>query len=101
MTKVLVGTFAGSLSHVTLAPEVLKAAEAELAKAAAEKASIRPTVVVDAEFFHRVVHELDRALEVERRWYARRRDLDRRDGVAGKIRYLHEGYAATLARVAS
>ena len=42
---------------------------------------------------------IKRALDVERRWYARRRDFDQRDVVAGKIRYLHEKVAQTLAKV--
>ena len=36
--RVIVGTFSGGLSHLTLSPEVLATAEAELAKAAAERA---------------------------------------------------------------
>lgn len=49
--RVIVGTFSGGLSHVTLSPEILAAAEAKLTEAAAERAEreqrARQTIRVD------------------------------------------------------
>lgn len=77
----------------------MRQAEAELDRQREERErAAAQTIVVNREFFNQVVHELDRALEAERRSHAGRRNYDRARNVAGKIRYLRERVAELNAR---
>jgi hypothetical protein len=100
MTRTLVGIFpAGQeiIAFENVEGALIAAAGRKLDAEREERERIaRQTIVVDAEFFHQVVHALDRALAVELRWWTRRRDFDRRAVVVRKIRRLRAGWAEVL-----
>lgn len=100
--RTLIGMFpAGSeivaFSEVERTMVADAAARLDQERAEAERRA-RENITVDAEFFNQVVRELDRALEAQRRSHVGRRDYDRARNVAGKIRYLRERVAETLAK---
>jgi hypothetical protein len=101
--RVLIGVIPSGVDAFSFGEDVRKPLIADASrrldaeKAEAERLA-REGVTVNREFFSQVTYELDRALEVERARAARRGSYDRARAIAGKIRYLREGYAETLAR---
>jgi hypothetical protein len=90
--RVIIGGFSGAISHLTLSPEVLKAAETELDKAAAEKAAIRPQLIVDARVFNDIVAELRTYLEEARYTAIRLGDRYTAARLARRLGHLRQAY---------
>ena len=98
--RVIVGTFSDGLSHVTLSPEILAAAEAKLAEAAAERAererAERATIRVDREWLLRTMRTLIGYLERDHTLAVRRGDYGARCNAARKVNRLREDAAAIV-----
>lgn len=96
--RVIVGTFLGGLSHVTIPRETVQAAEAALDRAAEEKAAIRPELVVDARVFANIVGELRNYLEEARYTAIRRKDRYAVGRLARRLGQLRHAYQSARAK---
>lgn len=98
--RVIVGSFSGGLSHVTLSREILEAAEAKLAEAAAARAererAERATIHVDKAWLLGVLRDLISRIERDHTLAVRRGDYARRCAAARKVNRLREDAAAIV-----
>ena len=98
--RVIVGSFSGGLSHVTLSREILEAAEAKLTEAAAERAererAERATIRVDKAWLLGVLRDLIARIEHDHTLAVRVGDYGARCNAARKVNRLREDAAAVM-----
>ena len=98
--RVIVGTFSGGVSHLTLSPEILAAAEAKLAEAAAERAererAARATIRVGREWLLSVLRDLIAATERDLTLAIELGDYGARLMAARRVNRLRQAAAAVM-----